>query len=154
MMLKVREIDDRKMLRILSPVFIWGIFIIAMLVVIGNAPDFIALPTVALMVVAFLMIVPIFIRMHKNSTEFRKQQLKSIHAEFEIRDDNIYLNKREVVITFNHSEDGKEILSVVMLFDKFSGYSLTGAEAESFVKYAEENQFPINVTGRAWPKNK
>ena len=68
MMLKVREIDDRKMLRILSPVFIWGIFIIAMLVVIGNAPDFIALPTVALMVVAFLMIVPIFIRMHRTKT--------------------------------------------------------------------------------------
>ena len=45
-------------------------------------------------------------------------------------------------------------MAVSMLFDKFSGYALMDTEIKAFVKYAEENRFPINITGCSYPKNK
>ena len=102
----------------------------------------------------FCMIIPIFIILRKKSAEYRKSQFKTINAEFEVKDDKVYLNGREAVITFFHAEDGIHVLSVSMLFDKFSGYALMDTEIEAFVKFAAENRFPINVKGCTYPKNK
>lgn len=41
-----------------------------------------------------------------------------------------------------------------MMFDKFSGYALIYEEIDAFAKFAEENRFPINVTGKTYPKEK
>ena len=150
--LKVRQIDDRKTLKMLSPVFIWLLTCIVLLVVVGNAPQAIAILAVLLMLIDIVMIIPIFIILCKKAAANRKSQFKTINAEFEVKGDKIYLNGREVVITFHHAEDVIEVLAVSMLFDIFSGYALMGTETEAFVKFAEENRFPINVTGCAWPK--
>lgn len=152
--LQVRQIDDKKMLKILSPVFIWAISLMVLLVIIGNAPQAIGMVAVLLMIIGFVMIIPMFIVLYKRANEYRKSQFKTINAEFEVRGDKIYLNDREVVITFFHAEDGIEVMAVKMLFDIFSGYALMDNEIEAFVKFATENRFPINVTGCTYPKNK
>lgn len=100
------------------------------------------------------MIIPISIILCKKSAKNRKKQFNTIKAEFEIKDDKIFLNGREVVITFFLAKDGFSVMAVSMLFDKFSGYALMDTEIKAFVKYAEENRFPINITGCSYPKNK
>ena len=151
---QVRQIDDRKILKMLNPVFIWLISNFVLLAIVCNAPQTIAMATVLLMITNFVMIIPIFIILRKKSAEYRKSQFKTINAEFEVKDDKVYLNGREAVITFFHAEDGIQVLSVSMLFDKFSGYALMDTEIEAFVKFAAENRFPINVKGCTYPKNK
>ena len=126
----------------LNPVFIWLISNFVLLAIVCNAPQTIAMATVLLMI------------LRKKSAEYRKSQFKTINAEFEVKDDKVYLNGREAVITFFHAEDGIQVLSVSMLFDKFSGYALMDTEIEAFVKFAAENRFPINVKGCTYPKNK
>lgn len=152
--LQVRQFDDRKMLKILSPVFIWAISIMILLVVIGNAPQAISMVAVLLMIAGFVMIIPLFIVLRKRAAEYRKSQFMTINAEFEVNVDKIYLNGREAVINYFHAEDGIEVMAITMLFDKFSGYALMDTEIKAFVKFAAENRFPINVTGRSYPKSK
>lgn len=36
----------------------------------------------------------------------------------------------------------------------YKGYQLHATEVDAFVRFAEENRFPINVTGRIYPKGK
>ena len=151
---QVRQIDDRKILKMLNPVFIWLISNFVLLAIVCNATQTIAMAAVLLMITNFVMIIPIFIILRKKSAEYRKSQFKTINAEFEVKDDKVYLNGREAVITFFHAEDGIQVLSVSMLFDKFSGYALMDTEIEAFVKFAAENRFPINVKGCTYPKNK
>lgn len=152
--LVVYKIDDKQMLKILSPVFIWMVTCFALLALVCNAPKSAAIITVPLMFIGFLMIIPVFIKMYKKSRIFKANQRACIDAQFELRDEKVYLDGREVVITFYHAEDGKEVISVRMLFDKWSGYLLDGDEIEKFVKFAEINKFPINVDGPIYPKKK
>ncbi|MBR6617006.1 MAG: hypothetical protein IKL00_03920 [Oscillospiraceae bacterium] len=152
--LVVYKIDDKKMLKILSPIFIWAITCFALLVLVCNAPKSAAIITVPLMFIGFLMIIPVFIKMYKKSRIFKANQRACIDAQFELKGKKAYLDGREVVITFYHAEDGKEVISVRMLFDKWSGYLLDGDEIEKFVKFAEINKFPINVDGSIYPKKK
>lgn len=152
--LQVRQIDDRKVLKMLSPVFIWAISGFVLLALVCNAPQAVAIPAVLLMIIDFVMIIPIFIILCKKMAKNRKSQVKTINAEFEVKGDKIYLNGREIVITFFHAKDGFSVLSVSMLLDKFSGYALMDTEIEAFVKFAKENRFPINITGCIYPKNK
>ncbi len=150
--IQVRQIDDRKVLKMLSPVFIWAISIFVLLAVICNAPQAIAIIAVLLMIIDFAMIIPIFIILIKRAAENRKNQFKTINTEFEVNGDKVYFNGREVVITFFYAADGIGVLAVSMLFDKFSGYALMDTEIETFVKFAAENRLPINVTGCSYPK--
>lgn len=152
--LQVCQIDDRKILKTLSPVFIWAISIFVLLAIVCNAPQAVSIAAVLLMIIDFVMIIPIFIILCKKMAGYRKSQVKTINAEFEIKDDKIFLNGREVVITFFLAKDGFSVMAVSMLFDKFCGYALMDTEIKAFVKYAEENRFPINITGCSYPKNK
>jgi hypothetical protein len=152
--LQVRQIDDRKVLKMLSPVFIWAISGFVLLALVCNAPQAVAIPAVLLMIIDFVMIIPIFIILCKKMAENRKSQVKTINAEFEVKGDKIYLNGREIVITFFHAKDGFSVMAVSMLFDKFSGYALMDTEIKAFVKFAMENRLPINITGNIYPKNK
>ena len=99
----------------LNPVFIWLISNFVLLAIVCNAPQTIAMATVLLMITNFVMIIPIFIILRKKSAEYRKSQFKTINAEFEVKDDKVYLNGREAVITFFHAEDGIQVLSVCSL---------------------------------------
>lgn len=152
--LQVREIDDRKVLKTISPVFIWAISIFVLLAIVCNAPETVSMIAVLLMMADFVMIIPIFIVLCKKSAENRKKQFKTINAEFEVKDDKIFLNGREIVITFFHAKDGFSVMAVSMMSDKYSGYALMDTEIEAFVKFAAENRFPINVTGKFYPENK
>lgn len=154
LILQVRQIDDRKILKILNPIFIWFISTIVLLWIVCNAPQNIAMIATLQMMINFVMIIPIFIMLLKKSIQIRKRQFKTINAEFEIKGDKVFLNEREIVITFFHSAYGIKVLSVTMMFDKFSGYALIDEEIDAFAKFAEENRFPINVTGKTYPKNK
>ncbi len=154
MELVVYKIDDKQMLKISSPIFIWAIVCFALLVLFCNTPESVEIITVPLMLVGFLMIVPVFIKMYKKSRIFKANQRACINAQFELRDEKVYLDGREVVITFYYAEDGKEVISVKMLFDKWSGYLLDADEIKRFVEFAKINKFPINVDGPIYPKNK
>lgn len=66
------KIDDKQMLKILSPIFIWGISIFVLLALVCNTPKDAAIITVPLMFIGFFMIIPIFIKMYKNPV-FLKQ---------------------------------------------------------------------------------
>ena len=142
MELVVYKIDDKQMLKISSPIFIWAIVCFALLVLFCNTPESVEIITVPLMLVGFLMIVPVFIKMYKKSRIFKANQRACINAQFEL------------VITFYYAEDGKEVISVKMLFDKWSGYLLDADEIKRFVEFAKINKFPINVDGPIYPKNK
>ena len=152
--LVVYEIDDKQMLKILSPVFIWLISCFALLVLVCKTPKSVAIITVPLMFIVFFMIIPIFIKVYKKSCIYKANQRAEINAQFELRDEKLYLDGKEVVVTFYPAEDGQEVISVKMLFDKWSGYLLEGDEISKFVEFAEENNFPINVDGPIYPKNR
>lgn len=64
------------------------------------------------------------------------------------------MDGKEIIITFYHVEDGKEVISVKMLFDKWSGYLLDGDYIKEFVRFTEENKIPINVDGPIYPNKK
>ena len=78
---QVRQIDDRKILKMLNPVFIWLISNFVLLAIVCNAPQTIAMAAVLLMITNFVMIIPIFIILRKKSAEYRKSQFKTINAE-------------------------------------------------------------------------
>jgi|SRR5574344_698035 hypothetical protein len=152
--LVVYKIDNKQMSKIVSPIYIWVIVCFVLLALVCNTPKSAAIITVPLMFVGFLMIVPAFIKMYKQSRIFKANQRVCMNAQFELRDEKVYLDDREVVITFYHAEDGKEVISVEILFDKWSGYLLDDDEIERFVEFAKINNFPINVDGPIYPKNK
>lgn len=64
--LQVRQIDDRKILKILNPIFIWFISTIVLLWIVCNAPQNIAMIATLQMMINFVMIIPIFIMLLKK----------------------------------------------------------------------------------------
>lgn len=152
--LLVYKIDDRRLLKILRPLLIWAIIMFVLLILVCRASETVAIISVIVMAITFVMIIPIFAVGYKKSCDYRANQLVRIKAEFNVDNGKVYLNGREVVITVYCNEDDKSVVSVKMLFDMWSGYQVHTSETEAFVNFIKENRLPFNTTGCPYPKRK
>ena len=137
--LVVCEIDDKAILKVLSPVFVWVILIFIELVMIGKLSQYYI--TVPLFFLTGISIIPIFIYCYKKTAVCRKPKEYELYAIFIIAGDIVSMNGKRVMIMENGNTENFSIMR-----DKWSGYAVrNNKEFETFIRV---NKIPCNSVNK------
>jgi len=138
--IRVTELRDKILLRIILLLLVWPVIIIASFAFVLIMPEEYLAITLTVAFLSFLWIIPIAVIVRIFAKQYHKSVVYVERAvSFVVKRGNAYMNDRKVKVMIDHF-DGSEYFKIYT--SRFEGYALDIRDTEEFRIFLENNRIP------------